>query len=684
MKDVLTFDDVPLAKKKDGEDKQEFAVLSFDDVPKAVKSNRQEAIARAIIQGLTFDLADDAYSGIKSLFTDKTWKEEYDQEQKNIQAAKDNLGETGYLATNIAGGMLLPGVGIAKGAQALSKLGRLGRAVVATTGGATTGAVSTYGAQDEKDAGGVLTGGLMGAGLGILGEPVAKGAWHLGKAGLKLGQRAASFGVVQRALARNPGKEFQPSEKFLRRAADDLAKKLGKEGINTSDDILRRADDAAVEGSESVFLASAPSSIRNEVGDSLARINAGLPDKNNKVTQAIERLRMSGNQAHGPALADRIRQRTGVNERGAEAINRMKTGIESANERIRTEFAAAAPMRVDPRLVKEIDEAPLATNAYMKAIRDQAGPERLRDLDRVPLPRAEYNRQMELFEAGERATRPVRLTADNMPSQVYSFMRTEASNAAKNNDQGLASFYRSMKQYAPPANTKGDAIETAFRVSEAGHSALDAYKRGLGSFQGDSKTRSELLGDMLGNRFEGPARREVRSGSAQSLANLMSQGIQPTGASRKVADAVSRDTTSQDLIRGLGLNPDDLRNEVLRIDNNEFIASMLDRAMNARTGAEYNHAMKALDEARASVQFGPLYGTAMATKRFANSTPDVVDHARVALSLMDPATVAQRLEAARARIAARASRADQVGMQVGVIAPTLGVSQGLAQNYQSE
>jgi hypothetical protein len=515
MKDVLTFDDVPLAKKKDGEDKQEFAVLSFDDVPKAVRSNRQEAIARAIIQGLTFDLADDAYSGIKSLFTDKTWKEEYDQEQKNIQAAKDNLGETGYLATNIAGGMLLPGVGIARGAQALSKLGRLGRAGVATAGGATTGAVSTYGAQDEKDAGGVLTGGLMGAGFGLLGEPVAKGAWHLGKAGLKLGQRAASFGVVQRALARNPGKEFQPSEKFLRRAADDLARKLGKEGITTTDDILRRADDAAVEGSESVFLASAPSSVRNEVTDSLARINAGLPDKNNKVTQAIERLRMSSGQEHGPALANRIRQRTGLNERAEDAISRNKTRIDSANERIRTEFETSGTLEVDPRLVSEINDAPIVNSLYMKSIRDQAGPGRLADDGRVPLPRNQYEVERARYEAGERAVEPVLLTHKNMPTQLYSFIREEASNAAKNNNQGLALFYKSMQQFSPPQGSKTDSIESAFKASASGHEGVGAYKTGLGALRSDNK--AEIVADILDGRFKGVADREVRAGATEGF-----------------------------------------------------------------------------------------------------------------------------------------------------------------------
>jgi hypothetical protein len=157
---------------------------------------------------------------------------------------------------------------------------------------------------------------------------------------------------------------------------------------------------------------------------------------------------------------------------------------------------------------------------------------------------------------------------------------------------------------------------------------------------------------------------------------MMSRGVERTGVSKDTYEAIARDDTTRRLIRELGVDPDDLKNEIVKIDNNEVIASLLERAMTARTGKDYEHALKALDEARAGVQFGPAYAGAMSAKRFARSTPDVVDHARVALSLMDPATVAQRLEAARARIAARASRADQVGMQVGVIAPTLGVSQG--------
>jgi hypothetical protein len=167
-----------------------------------------ESAARGAAQGFTFNLADEAQAGIRSIFSDKTYQQLRDEYREGDEIAREANPKTfmgGELGAGVASSFI-PGVGAVGAIQKGANLGKVLKA------GATMGALSGFGASDadltKGDIGGAAKDVGMGALMGAGGNAVSMGVGKAVSSGanmLKEGIQEA-FDPVRNRVAALGGK----------------------------------------------------------------------------------------------------------------------------------------------------------------------------------------------------------------------------------------------------------------------------------------------------------------------------------------------------------------------------------------------------------------------------------------------------------------------------------------------
>jgi hypothetical protein len=156
--------------------------------------------ARALAQGLTFGFGEEVEAGLKSAFGDKTYEEEVAKIRGEMESFREQDPVAAY-GLEIAGSlptMFVPGVGAARGAQALSKLGKATRAGISgALGGGLYGAGTAESMADipQSVATGAALGGVLGGATTAAFPAASEAAKKLIKEGVPLTPGQALGGI---------------------------------------------------------------------------------------------------------------------------------------------------------------------------------------------------------------------------------------------------------------------------------------------------------------------------------------------------------------------------------------------------------------------------------------------------------------------------------------------------------
>lgn len=190
------------------------------------------------VQGITFGFSDELAGvgrALSSVFNEETMGEAYSM-GRDVSRAEDDLSREAnpwtYGGSEVAAGMLVPGGAAVKGAQLLSRGGRMSAAGRAITAGAGAGAVEGVGYSVGENVGEVARDAAQGAAIGgtlgpAVGYGIKKGAEGLAQVG----------SGIKHALAPDPA---QVARQRARRV-------LGDEGITTAQQARTRLDDMGPE-----------------------------------------------------------------------------------------------------------------------------------------------------------------------------------------------------------------------------------------------------------------------------------------------------------------------------------------------------------------------------------------------------------------------------------------------------
>jgi hypothetical protein len=127
-------------------------------------TGKLESAARGAAQGFTFNLADEAQAGIRSIFSDKTYQQLRDEYREGDEIAREANPKT-FMGSEIGAGVassFIPGLGAVGAIQKGAKLGQVLKA------GATMGALSGFGASDADLTKGDIGGAAKDTGMGAL------------------------------------------------------------------------------------------------------------------------------------------------------------------------------------------------------------------------------------------------------------------------------------------------------------------------------------------------------------------------------------------------------------------------------------------------------------------------------------------------------------------------------------
>lgn len=190
---------------------------------KVATTSQTESGIRGAIQGGTLGFGDEIGGAVKGAYDALTTPEKlgdaYRRERDSIRdndAIAQEANPKTYLGSQVAGGIasaFVPGLGAAKGASLLARLGS----------GAALGAANGIGASNSEDLSGLAKDALTGGALGTAGTGVAEGVGAAGKSILaKLGSSldpehnlALAFGLKSRGMDPIRGKAAQEAVSHL-------------------------------------------------------------------------------------------------------------------------------------------------------------------------------------------------------------------------------------------------------------------------------------------------------------------------------------------------------------------------------------------------------------------------------------------------------------------------------------
>lgn len=258
-----------------------------------------EAGALGALRGLTFDFADEIEAAVRAPFSDRTYEDIRDERRDYYhELEEDQPGATmaGQIGGGVLGTLAMP---VIRGAGLATRLGV----------NAVEGAVSAYGANEGEDVGrDVFVGGVLGAGGGMVGEGLQRGAGAL--AG-KLSPALDNAADVWRA--RTPG---GPVNAFAEPGGEaGFGRRLRQEGIG---DRLLSGPTEVAEDAQRVIERVRPDFTRVHAEAKAANIRPTLTR-----TQAQDAAHASG--LRGGLPRGRVEQRTNTSyspARGHDAFGR--------------------------------------------------------------------------------------------------------------------------------------------------------------------------------------------------------------------------------------------------------------------------------------------------------------------------------------------------------------------------
>ena len=191
-----------------------------------------KGVARFAGQGLSFGWADEATAALRTLGSDKTFSELHQEEQDKLTEFKERNPKTALTAELVAG-LLIPGLGYAKGAMTLGRAAKIGAGSGALYGaGASEGDLTTRRGLTQRGIGGgigAVTGGTLG--------PAAQ----------KLGSAGSSY--LRRRFGSWPGANYRGSREQAA-AVGRMQGRLRQELELSDPQKLRALDEAQIPPSE--------------------------------------------------------------------------------------------------------------------------------------------------------------------------------------------------------------------------------------------------------------------------------------------------------------------------------------------------------------------------------------------------------------------------------------------------
>lgn len=616
-----------------------------DEPPKAPEGQQPDepsmagALLRKAADGISFNYADEAAAWIQSKLHGVSYEDALAWLQKVKEKDTEKAGWAGT-AAELAGGLVAPGFGVAKGGAALAtKLAQSGKAV--STGaralyyggtGAGLGTLSAHGAQvGEKDVGDALgTGGTIGGLVGGFTPVIGAGVKSVAPYIRDYGGRVLEAAQGMRHKSLSPGAQLPISNNTQKVVAREMADQLQNTGIQN------RFDYAAASARNG--LPGAPDSFATTAGPRIQK---------NIVDNASE-LRLQGELTNPET--DYVRRFIDRQLRVQNPDGTHSTQVDRLNDDVFESAGIQHGAQRDPVLVRQqYDQALTQAGNALDELRDEAGDVTMPGLRRLLRGEGARNIIKPALEAGSNKGTITRrqfrgINNDTYPMDFVLDVRDAASTASGPEGKMAAdSFLRAFHDLEG-----GAEIQNAYAGIHRQHSAREAFDAGSKSFTGTPAEMAKRAADIEHHvtsaaRNKHPwERRDVIRGAAHGVSDSIRKNAATPGkiASELLDTAEKRAVWNNNIgspnnYGGRGtLTADAATERIGKIEDRVQLANALENAL-GKADVSSDDAVSAMLDAARTTQLTPVYGATLGAKYGARLVPQVRRNARVRMAV-DP------------------------------------------------
>ncbi|CAB4200140.1 hypothetical protein UFOVP1351_26 [uncultured Caudovirales phage] len=274
-----------------------------------------ESGLRGAAQGASFGFADEITGGLEAAFTDKTYEQARDESRAAYEKAQE-ANPMAYLAGDVGGSLatsLVPGLGVAKGASTMARIGKA----------AALGGAAGLGYSDADTAAGLAgdtaTGAALGGAFQGIGDKIVSPALD----------KVTDAKWLGRTLANVPE---DVTEKYLKdptKYADDVVKPLEviKDEIDANSRRILGAREAAKES-----LGNVTDEYKTVLGDKVRELDNGYNAARSAVSEARGEF--------GRASRDLVNDLKSVKP-GTEVVDKLTEAIELLSDQVSAGSAAS-------------------------------------------------------------------------------------------------------------------------------------------------------------------------------------------------------------------------------------------------------------------------------------------------------------------------------------------------------